>query len=65
MEVHFTPEQEAKLAQLANTTGTDAVRLVKEAALRAAVHQGIMQADQGTFIEEAEMDARLKTLLRL
>ncbi len=74
MEVHFTPEQEAKLAQLANTTGTDAARLVKEAALRlleddarfrAAVHEGIMQADQGTFIEEAEMDARLKTLLRL
>ena len=34
MEVHFTPEQEAKLAQLANTAGTDAKSLVKDAALR-------------------------------
>jgi hypothetical protein len=34
VEVHFTPEQEAKLAQLANTAGTDAKSLVKDAALR-------------------------------
>jgi hypothetical protein len=34
MEVHFTPEQEAKLAQIANSAGTNAERLVKEAALR-------------------------------
>jgi len=73
MEVHFTPEQEAKLDQLANTAGTDAKSLVKDAALRlleedahfrAAVREGLAQADQGRFIEEAEMDARLKKLLR-
>jgi len=74
MEVHFTPEQEARLAQLANTTGTDATTLVKDAALRLlenearfreAVQQGLAQADRGQFIEEAEMDARLKQMLQL
>jgi hypothetical protein len=34
MEVHFTPEQEARLAQLAANVGTDPERLVKDAALR-------------------------------
>ena len=34
MEVRFTPEQEAQLAQIATKAGTDAERLVKEAALR-------------------------------
>jgi len=34
MEVHFTPEQEAQLAQIATNAGTDAERLVKDAALR-------------------------------
>ena len=34
MEVHFTPEQEARFAQLASDSGTDAERLVKDAALR-------------------------------
>ncbi len=34
MEVHFTPEQEAQLAQIASKAGTDAERLVKDAALR-------------------------------
>jgi predicted transcriptional regulator len=73
MELHFTPEQEAQLAQIANQKGTDAERLVKEAALRllqedarfrAAVREGIAQADRGEFIEREEMDARLKQMLR-
>jgi predicted transcriptional regulator len=73
MEVHFTPEQEAQLAQIATTAGIDAERLVKDAALRlleadvrfrAAVQEGIAQADRGEFIEEAEMDARLEQMLR-
>lgn len=34
MEVHFTPEQEAQLAQIATKAGTNAERLVKDAALR-------------------------------
>jgi predicted transcriptional regulator len=73
MEVHFTPEQEAQLAQIASTEGTEPERLVKEAALRllqedarfrAAVREGIAQADRGEFIEEGEMDARLEQMLR-
>lgn len=34
MEVHFTLEQEAQLAQIAINAGIDAERLVKDAALR-------------------------------
>jgi predicted transcriptional regulator len=73
MEVHFTPEEEGKLSQLATETGTAAELLVKRAALRlleedarfrAAVREGIEQADRGQLIEEAEMDARLERMLR-
>ena len=73
MERHFTPEQEAQLAQIATRAGTDAERLVKEAAVllleedvrfRAAVRRGLAQADRGEFIEEEEMDARLEQMLR-
>jgi predicted transcriptional regulator len=73
MEVHFTPDEEAKLAQIATKAGTDAARLVKQAALRlleeearfrAAVREGIAQADRGEFIDEAEMDVRLEQMLR-
>jgi predicted transcriptional regulator len=73
MEVRFTPEQEAELAQIASTAGTDPEKLVQEAALRlvqedhrfrAAVREGIAQADRGEFIEETEMDARLEQMLR-
>jgi len=72
MEVRFTPEQEAQLAKIATTAGTDPERLVKEAALgllqedscfRAAVREGIAQADRGEFIEEDEMNARLEQML--
>jgi hypothetical protein len=34
IQVHFTPEQEVQLAQLATKSGTDAEHLVKDAALR-------------------------------
>lgn len=42
MEVHVTPEQEARF--------------------RAAVREGITQADRGEFIEEEEMDARIERI---
>lgn len=68
MEVNFTQEQEAQLAQIARRDGkTAAEELVKDAALRlldedarfrAAVREGIAQADRGEFIEEDEMRAR-------
>ena len=72
MEVHFTPEQEAQLSQLASHAGTNTEHLVKDAALRlleqdarfrAAVQKGIAQADRGEFIEEDEMDARIDQML--
>jgi hypothetical protein len=55
MEVHFTPEQEAQLSQIASHAGTDNERLVKDAGLRlleqdarfrAAVREGVAQADR-------------------
>jgi predicted transcriptional regulator len=61
------------LQQIATKAGTDAERLAKEAALRllqedarfrAAVQEGIAQADGGEFIEEKEMDDRLEQILR-
>jgi len=73
MEVQFTPEQQAQLAQIATKSGTDPEQLVRDAALRlleeesrfrAAVHEGIAQADRGEFIEEEEMDARFEQMLR-
>ena len=73
MEVHFTPEQEARLSELALQAGKAAEQLVKDAALRlveedarfrAAVRKGIEQADRGEFIEEEEMDARIEQMFR-
>ena len=73
MEVHFSPEQEAQLLQIAAKAGTYAERLVKEAALRlleedtrfrAAVREGVAQADRGEFIGEEEMNARFEQMLR-
>ena len=73
MVVEFTPEQEAQLLQVAASVGTPAVELVRDAALRlvqedsrfcSAVQEGVRQADQGEFVEEAEMDVRLEQMLR-
>jgi predicted transcriptional regulator len=73
MEVQFTPEQEARLGQIASLEGIEPARLVQHAALllieddqrfRAGVRKGIEQADQGVFIEESEMDARISRMLR-
>jgi predicted transcriptional regulator len=74
MEVHFTTEQEAQLAQLAHHAGkSSAVELLKDTALRlldeddcfrAAVLEGKAYADRGEFIEEQEMDARFEEMLR-
>lgn len=72
MEVHFTPEQEAQIGQAAKANGTNAEKLVIEAALwfvddanfRAAVLEARQYADRGEFIEEDEMDARFEAMLR-
>jgi predicted transcriptional regulator len=68
MEVHFSPEQQAKLTQIAAKAGTAPERLVEnvvaryleeEARFLAAVEKGIAAAERGEFVEEDEMDARL------
>ena len=73
MEVHFTPEQEAQISQIANYSGTRAEQLVKEAALRmveedaafrAGVRKGIEQADRGELIDHDEVKARIERLLQ-
>ncbi len=73
MEVQFTPEEEARLARIATQEGVDPAELVKDAALRlleddtrfrAGVRKGIEQADRGDFIEEEEMDARVKRMFQ-
>jgi predicted transcriptional regulator len=72
MEVHFSPEQQAKLTQIATKAGTAPERLVanvvaryleEEARFLAAVEKGIAAAERGEFVEEEEeMDARLKAM---
>jgi len=73
MEVHFSPEQEAQLSQIADYNGTPAEQLVKQAALRpveedsafrASVRRGIEQADRGELIEHDEVKARIERLLK-
>jgi predicted transcriptional regulator len=73
MEVHFTPEQEARLAEIATQAGIDAEHLVKNAALRllerdanyrAAVRKGVEQADRGEFVPDDEMESRIARMLQ-
>jgi predicted transcriptional regulator len=73
MEVRFTPEEEARLVEIATQEGVNPTELVKSAALRlleddvrfrAGVRKGIEQADRGEFVEEEEMDARVKRMFR-
>ena len=73
MEVHFTPEQEAELSKMAGKIGTDAEHLVKDAALRLlqeearfidAVEKGLAAAEDGKFIDEEEMTARVDRMFR-
>jgi predicted transcriptional regulator len=71
MEVHFTPEQEARLSQLARYACTGAEQLVKDAALRlveedaefrAGVCRGIAQANWGELVEQEDVKARIERL---
>jgi predicted transcriptional regulator len=64
MEVRFSPEQLQQLSQIATHAGTDTEHLVKDAALRlveengkfrAAVREGIAQADRGELIDDEEV----------
>jgi predicted transcriptional regulator len=73
MEVHFSPEQEAQLSQIANHNGTPTEQLVKQAALRlleenerflAAVREGVAAADRGEFVGHEEVWANVEKILR-
>lgn len=73
MEVRFTPEEEARLARIATQEGVNPTELLKGAALglleddarfRAGVRKGVEQADRGEFIEDEEMDARVKRVFQ-
>jgi predicted transcriptional regulator len=73
MEVRFTPDEEARLTTIATQEGVAPAELVKDAALqlikddtrfRACVRRGIEQADRGEFVEEEEMDARVKRMFQ-
>jgi predicted transcriptional regulator len=73
MEVRFTADQEERLSEIANREGVDTEKLVKDAALRlleddtrfrAGVRKGVEQADRGEFIEEDDMDERVKRMFR-
>jgi predicted transcriptional regulator len=73
MEVHFTPEQEAQLLQIANHNGTPPEQLVKEAVNRmlenqarfiAGVQKGIAAADRGEFIGHDEVKNRIRQLFQ-
>ena len=68
MEVHFTPEQEARLQQIAQYEGLDPAELVRDAALRlveeeaafrAGIRRGIEQADGGELVPHEEVKARV------
>ncbi len=73
MEVHFTPEQEARLAEVAGRVGKNAAEVVQETVARMledearfveAVKIGFASLDRGEFVEHEEVKARVDRLLR-
>jgi predicted transcriptional regulator len=73
MEVHFTPEQEAQLAQIAAKAGTNAEHLVKDAALRLleedarfveAVKRGEDALQRGEYLTHEQVGERLHRFLQ-
>jgi hypothetical protein len=73
MELHLTPEQETQLAEIAQHQGVTVDALVTDIALglleeneheREIIRERLRQADQGIFIEEEEMDARVQAMLQ-
>jgi predicted transcriptional regulator len=71
MEVHFPPDVETRLQQVASANGTDAEQLVKDTVARmlenrarfvAGVQRGIEQAGQGEFVEHKDVLNRIDRL---
>ncbi|WP_157440049.1 hypothetical protein [Terracidiphilus gabretensis] len=72
MEVHFSPDVETQLQQVASANGKDAEQLVKDTVARmlenqarfiAGVQRGIEQADRGEFVEHKDVLNRIERLL--
>jgi len=64
MEIHLTPDLEAKLARLSAERGRDTLALVQEAVERLVdyeewflrqVEQGLAAADRGEFVEHEDI----------
>jgi predicted transcriptional regulator len=73
MEVHFSPDKEARLRDLATRIGKDAAQLVEEAVDRMleydarfieAVKEGRAAARRGDLLEHDEVVERVEKLLR-
>jgi predicted transcriptional regulator len=71
MEVHFSPDVETRLQQVASANGKDAEQLVKDTVARmlenqarfiAGVQSGIEQADRGEFVEHQDVMNRIDRL---
>jgi predicted transcriptional regulator len=71
MEVHFSPDVETRLQQVALANGKDAEQLVKDTVARmlenqarfiAGVQKGIEQADRGELIEHKDVLNRIDRL---
>jgi len=73
MEVHFSPEVETRLQQVAVANGKDAEQLVKDTVARmlenqarfiAGVQKGIEQADRGELLEHKDVLDRIDRLFQ-
>jgi predicted transcriptional regulator len=73
MEIHFTPEQQVRLDQVATRAGKDPEQVVKEGIERmldydekflAAVEQGRAAARRGDLLEHDEVVERIDQILR-
>ncbi|MCX6612911.1 MAG: hypothetical protein NTW74_18930 [Acidobacteria bacterium] len=72
MEVHFAPDVESRLKQVAHANGKDAEQLVKDtvahmlerqALFVAGVNKGIAQADRGELVDHDDVAKRINRLL--
>ena len=73
VDVHFSPEKEARLQQLAIRTGKDAAQMIEEAVDRMleydaqlieAVEEGRAAARRGELLEHGEVGERMEKIFR-
>lgn len=73
MEVHFSPDKEARLRQFATRTGKDAAQVVEEAVDRMleydarfveAIEEGRASARRGDLLDHDEVVQRIEQMFR-